>query len=516
MSNFEYLMHLNTCLSSSTLVAVADGRNLRADQLTLDMRLYGPSGEAIGIKSLQTAVSPWMIRVVTDQGQHDVTPNHLVTLRFAHDPEVRTELLHKDQADSTVTDAYCVVQWWDKRDLLLRQHRWSCAKLPPALDGREREFAAWWLDRAERVCEVFPLRRGDLFEVRADTLLTMQAKQDVFMRNVTIPMARLAHERVPSLPVAAPVSSSTPSSQGECPCMDADCGLFAPHNASPCDAIGADDDLAELAAAFLAETPAEADDAVMAATATFSDAAPPLYPRVVNAVTTGERDAEAAVTVQPDAANIQSIERVGADSYVAIEVDSADQRFVLSDFTVTHNCSGRSYNDINQYPVFPWIIAHYPEPKVKLVAGGSGSGSGSGGASSRGVEVVSEEGSESIDIEEVIRAGPGHKHTSRVFRDLSKPMGAVDPARLEQVLERFSSFFDSTIPPFHYVRTHSQAFVRAGWKRKRGDRLFRRCLKHSADARCCRADSLLCHSVVPLHPLFSQGSHYSNAAIVLF
>lgn len=64
-----------------------------------------------------------------------------------------------------------------------------------------------------------------------------------------------------------------------------------------------------------------------------------------------------------------------------------------------------------------------------------------------------------IDILEVIRAGPSHPDTSRVFRDLRKPMGALDPQRLEQILERFSTFFDTSIPPFHYGSHYSNAAI---------------------------------------------------------
>jgi hypothetical protein len=167
-----------------------------------------------------------------------------------------------------------------------------------------------------------------------------------------------------------------------------------------------------------------------------------------------------------------------------------------------NTCSGRTYNDINQYPVFPWIISYYPETKVKLVpsssktsssSSSSSSSSGAGGSSNGGSAVVAalaagtvevqEDLSDNIDIEEVIRAGPSHPLTKRVFRDLTKPMGALEPNRLNQVLEvglpsarqhrhfmiqrsmvssvplclsvvrrsqRFSTFFDSAIPPFHY------------------------------------------------------------------
>jgi WD40 repeat protein len=56
--------------------------------------------------------------------------------------------------------------------------------------------------------------------------------------------------------------------------------------------------------------------------------------------------------------------------------------------------AGRSFNDLTQYPVFPWVLADYS--------------------------------SETIDLTD-----------SRVFRDLSKPVGALNPDRLAQLLERY-------------------------------------------------------------------------------
>jgi hypothetical protein len=55
--------------------------------------------------------------------------------------------------------------------------------------------------------------------------------------------------------------------------------------------------------------------------------------------------------------------------------------------------SGRSYNDLNQYPVFPWVIADYT--------------------------------SESLDF-----------NSAATFRDLRKPVGALNPKRLEFFLVR--------------------------------------------------------------------------------
>lgn len=57
--------------------------------------------------------------------------------------------------------------------------------------------------------------------------------------------------------------------------------------------------------------------------------------------------------------------------------------------------AGRSFNDLTQYPVFPWVLADYT--------------------------------SENIDLTD-----------PRVFRDLSKPVGALNPDRLAQLIERYN------------------------------------------------------------------------------
>ncbi|CAN8284494.1 unnamed protein product [Cochlearia groenlandica] len=76
--------------------------------------------------------------------------------------------------------------------------------------------------------------------------------------------------------------------------------------------------------------------------------------------------------------------------------------------------AGRSYNDITQYPVFPWII--------------------------------SDNSSESLDL-----SNPS------TFRDLSKPIGALNSERLKKFQERYSSFEDPVIPKFHYGSHYSSA-----------------------------------------------------------
>ncbi|KAJ4811845.1 WD-40 repeat family protein / beige-like protein [Rhynchospora pubera] len=76
--------------------------------------------------------------------------------------------------------------------------------------------------------------------------------------------------------------------------------------------------------------------------------------------------------------------------------------------------AGRSYNDITQYPVFPWILADYESRTLNL----------------------------------------GDPAT---YRDLSKPVGALNPERLKKFQERYASFDDPVIPKFHYGSHYSSA-----------------------------------------------------------
>ncbi|KAL1828538.1 hypothetical protein ACET3Z_006950 [Daucus carota] len=69
--------------------------------------------------------------------------------------------------------------------------------------------------------------------------------------------------------------------------------------------------------------------------------------------------------------------------------------------------AGRSYNDVTQYPVFPWILSDYNSKTLDLSSPSS-------------------------------------------YRDLSKPVGALRPDRLKKFQERYSSFNDPVIPKFHY------------------------------------------------------------------
>ncbi|ETN20580.1 hypothetical protein PPTG_03554 [Phytophthora nicotianae INRA-310] len=74
--------------------------------------------------------------------------------------------------------------------------------------------------------------------------------------------------------------------------------------------------------------------------------------------------------------------------------------------------AGRSFNDLTQYPVFPWILSNYEDSTLDL----------------------------------------SDPHN---FRDLSKPVGALNAARLEEYWERYHSFDDPVIPKFLYGSHYS-------------------------------------------------------------
>uniref|UniRef100_A0A914GZ52 Putative neurobeachin homolog n=1 Tax=Globodera rostochiensis TaxID=31243 RepID=A0A914GZ52_GLORO len=79
--------------------------------------------------------------------------------------------------------------------------------------------------------------------------------------------------------------------------------------------------------------------------------------------------------------------------------------------------SGRTYNDLNQYPVFPWVLSNYSADKLDL-------------------------------------------NDAANFRDLSKPVGALSESRRKHFLERFNNWEDNEVPAFHYGTHYStQAFT---------------------------------------------------------
>ncbi|CAI5465684.1 unnamed protein product, partial [Closterium sp. Yama58-4] len=78
--------------------------------------------------------------------------------------------------------------------------------------------------------------------------------------------------------------------------------------------------------------------------------------------------------------------------------------------------AGRSFNDVTQYPVFPWVIQDYTSKELDLTK-------------------------------------------TATFRDLSKPMGALTQPRLAKIIERYETFDDPVIPKFHHGTHYSSAAI---------------------------------------------------------
>lgn len=79
--------------------------------------------------------------------------------------------------------------------------------------------------------------------------------------------------------------------------------------------------------------------------------------------------------------------------------------------------AGRTFNDLTQYPVFPWILADYTSEELDLT-------------------------------------------NPATFRDLSKPMGCQTPEREAEQKNRYQSFAEmGDSPPFHYGTHYSSAMI---------------------------------------------------------
>ncbi|XP_026215325.1 lipopolysaccharide-responsive and beige-like anchor protein isoform X3 [Anabas testudineus] len=99
------------------------------------------------------------------------------------------------------------------------------------------------------------------------------------------------------------------------------------------------------------------------------------------------------------------------------------QRREISNFEYLiflNTISGRSFNDLNQYPVFPWVITNYESEELDLTL-------------------------------------PSN------FRDLSKPIGALNPKRAAFFSDRYESWEDDQVPKFHYGTHYSTSSFTLMW-----------------------------------------------------
>ncbi|KAF5572287.1 Beige like 1 [Fusarium pseudoanthophilum] len=83
---------------------------------------------------------------------------------------------------------------------------------------------------------------------------------------------------------------------------------------------------------------------------------------------------------------------------------------------MVNTMAGRTFNDLTQYPVFPWVLADYT--------------------------------SDDLDLDD-----------PNTFRDLSKPMGAQTPNRVGGFVESYNALAEIGEIPFHYGTHYSSAMI---------------------------------------------------------
>lgn len=150
-----------------------------------------------------------------------------------------------------------------------------------------------------------------------------------------------------------------------------------------------------------------------------------VYQRLLATATGLSDSASQSVAGQKRAANVeQSAGLLSTMTAGLMGETSVTQRWVrgeLSNFQYLmhlNTLAGRSYNDLMQYPVFPWVLSDYDSAELDL-------------------------------------------SQPSTFRDLSKPMGAQTADRLQQFRKRYKEWDDphNETGPYHYGTHYSSAMI---------------------------------------------------------
>lgn len=150
-----------------------------------------------------------------------------------------------------------------------------------------------------------------------------------------------------------------------------------------------------------------------------------VYAKFLSVATAITDNAQQSVSGQKQNAKIESSAGIISSLMGEKSVTQRWERGEINNFQYLmhlNTLAGRSYNDLMQYPVFPWILTDY-------------------------------------DCEELDLTNPAS------FRDLSKPMGAQTPDRLKQFKKRYHDWDDpqGETPPYHYGTHYSSAMIVASY-----------------------------------------------------
>ncbi|KAL8830126.1 MAG: hypothetical protein Q9191_001607, partial [Dirinaria sp. TL-2023a] len=139
----------------------------------------------------------------------------------------------------------------------------------------------------------------------------------------------------------------------------------------------------------------------------------------------GQEDTWRIESIKSPEAELQTLGSRFSSVFAHSHANPATRRWAkgeISNFQylmLINTMAGRTFNDLTQYPVFPWVLADYS--------------------------------SEELDLTD-----------SRSFRDLSKPMGCQTPERQADFRERYQVFAEmanENQPPFHYGTHYSSAMI---------------------------------------------------------
>lgn len=119
-----------------------------------------------------------------------------------------------------------------------------------------------------------------------------------------------------------------------------------------------------------------------------------------------------------------------------VAVFDRQKEFIKQDFTakwveghlsnfeylmILNSYAGRSYNDINQYPVFPWVIREYDDANVDFNT-------------------------------------TDQKEQEKIFRPLEMPVGAINTMKADEAIDRFKNWEGIDMEPkFHFGSHYSNA-----------------------------------------------------------
>ena len=148
-------------------------------------------------------------------------------------------------------------------------------------------------------------------------------------------------------------------------------------------------------------------------------------PHVHNASTVASEDAWRLDNLRNPEEAPQSLGSKFANVFGNTASHAATKKWVkgeMSNFQylmLVNTMAGRSFNDLTQYPVFPWVLADYKSDELDLT-------------------------------------------NPKTFRDLSKPMGCQTAAREAEYKDRYKQFAemaDENAPPFNYGTHYSSAMI---------------------------------------------------------